>query len=247
MTPVGQIIASLMSQVEAGGPALAELLCREAVRRLPVTGVTLTLAEGRTLTQPIASSDPLAHRLQILQFDLGEGPSLDVLQSGRLLQVRDLRRVGVPRWPAYSRAVLDLDVIGTTSFPLRVGAIRLGVLDVYHRTAGGLTEDDLKVALHFADAAVLVLLQLQDAPVADEGSSGWLDEVLDGSLRGPSEVHQATGMVSVQAGVSLAEALLLLRGHAFAHDLTLYEAAVLVIDRTLRFDLKPDGQLTSEG
>ena len=247
MTPVGQILASLLSQAGPGAPPLPELLCREAARSLSVAGVTLTLAEGRELTQPIASSDALACELQTLQFDLGEGPCLEALETGRLLQVRDLARDGLARWPAYARAVLDRDVAGTSSFPLRVGAIGLGVLDIYHRGSDGLSEEGLSDALHYADAAVLVLLHLQETPSLDPSAPGWLDEVLDGTLRGPSEIHQATGMVSVQARVPLAEALLLLRAHAFAHELTLLEAAGLVIDRTLRFDRGPDGQLTTGG
>jgi AmiR/NasT family two-component response regulator len=49
-------------------------------------------------------------------------------------------------------------------------------------------------------------------------------------------VHQATGMISVQAGVSVDDAVAMLRAYAFAHDLAIGDLAEAVIDRTLRFD-----------
>ncbi|MFD0630267.1 ANTAR domain-containing protein [Catenulispora yoronensis] len=51
-----------------------------------------------------------------------------------------------------------------------------------------------------------------------------------------AEVHQATGMISVQLGVSLAEALVRLRAHAWAADRLLADVAADVVARRLRFD-----------
>ena len=49
-------------------------------------------------------------------------------------------------------------------------------------------------------------------------------------------VHQASGMVAVQLGVSVAEALIRLRAHAFQHDRIVADVARDVVDRRLRFD-----------
>ncbi|MHA7278096.1 ANTAR domain-containing protein [Arthrobacter sp. Hz1] len=49
------------------------------------------------------------------------------------------------------------------------------------------------------------------------------------------EIHQATGMVLVQATLSAANALLLLRAHAFANGRTLTETAQDVVTRELDF------------
>ena len=48
-------------------------------------------------------------------------------------------------------------------------------------------------------------------------------------------VNQATGMVSVQAGCSLEEALTLMRDRATVQGSTLDEIAGSVIDRSIRF------------
>jgi acyl-CoA hydrolase len=49
-------------------------------------------------------------------------------------------------------------------------------------------------------------------------------------------VHQAAGMVSVQASMSVGDALVALRAHAFTTDRTSSELALRVVARDLRFD-----------
>jgi hypothetical protein len=53
------------------------------------------------------------------------------------------------------------------------------------------------------------------------------------------EVHQATGMISVQLGVTATVALIRLRAYAYANDRALREVAGDVVARRLRFH--PDG------
>jgi hypothetical protein len=52
-------------------------------------------------------------------------------------------------------------------------------------------------------------------------------------------VHQASGMVSVQVGVSVAEALIRIRAYAFANDRHLSEVGAAVVARHLSFDTGP--------
>jgi AmiR/NasT family two-component response regulator len=49
-------------------------------------------------------------------------------------------------------------------------------------------------------------------------------------------VHNAAGMVSVQAGISVTEALIRLRAFAFSQDRLLADVAQDVIDRRLRLE-----------
>jgi len=82
------------------------------------------------------------------------------------------------------------------AFPLRLGGISIGVLDLYRDTVGGLAEDAERAVLCYADAATMLLLHLDSEQPLDGRGSGWL---LEGADR--SEVHQSTGMISGQAGV----------------------------------------------
>jgi hypothetical protein len=90
----------------------------------------------------------------------------------------------------------------------------------------------------YADAATLLLLHMHaEQPLDGEPGPVWADSLAD-----RSEVHQATGMISVQSGVSLADALLILRARSFAAERPLDAVARDVVDRVIRF--APHGEDT---
>jgi AmiR/NasT family two-component response regulator len=116
-------------------------------------------------------------------------------------------------------------------FPLRIGAVRLGALGLYRDTPGPLTDDQHADALVVADVATRALLALQ----ANASPSELAAEIETGAnLR--LVVHQACGMVAVQLGVSLTEALIRLRAYSFANDRPIAAIAEDVVARRLRFD-----------
>jgi len=230
VTSIAGILVDLAS-VDRGTSTLPELLCEWCTQSLPVNGVGLALMTDDGHQGVVAATDGPARLMEDLQFTLGEGPCLDAsVQGGPVLQP-DLARTAARRWPAFGPAVLEAGIAAIFAFPLQVGGIRLGVLDLYRSTRGNLDDEQLKVALTFADAAVDLLLHLQNSAESAQG----LHPQLADPLGSRSEIHQATGMVGVQAAVGLTEALLLLRGHAFAADRTVFAVARDVVARRLRF------------
>jgi hypothetical protein len=107
----------------------------------------------------------------------------------------------------------------------------MGVLSLYRAVPGPLAAEELADVLVFADIALGLLL---DAASGVGGSQGYLP--LNGISDGRAVVHQATGMVSVQLGVSVEEALVRLRAHAFARGTAIGDIAAEVVSRQLRFD-----------
>lgn len=103
----------------------------------------------------------------------------------------------------------------------------MGVLEMHRRSAGSLTPAQLTDAFLLADAAT-------DAIFEDVHRGAPLR--LAGLVDIQPEVHQATGMVAVDMKVSLAEALLRIRGYAFAHQMTLVQVAKEIVERRLRLD-----------
>lgn len=103
----------------------------------------------------------------------------------------------------------------------------MGVLELHRDSTGSLTPAQLTDALLLADAATDTIFHDLNkvAPMT-----------LPGLVDIQAEVHQATGMVAVQLQVGLPEALLRIRGHAFAHQQTLAEVAVDIVERRLRLD-----------
>ncbi len=210
---------------------LAEALCAACAAGLPVTGVGLALMNGDGPQGLVAASDGPATTLEQLQFSLGEGPCMDASRWGHPVLQPQLRATGPGRWPGFGPAALDAGVEAIFAFPLQVGAIRLGVLDLYRDAPGVLTPADLAEALAFTDAATNLLLHLQDQMPLNGG----LHPDLGDATGRVAEVHQATGMVSVQAAVGLADALLLLRARGYACERTLLAVAHDVVTRTLQF------------
>jgi hypothetical protein len=207
-------------------------LCEACVEALPVAAAALTLTNQDGVHVVLGATDARARALEDLQFTLGEGPAVDASQAGGPVLVTDLHEDrGPSRWPDYLREAAELDLCGQFSFPLQIGTIRLGVLTFYREQTGLLSEADLAHALTFADAATIVLLHLQDVSDAEDD----LPQDLGTQFDMTAELHQATGMISVQAGVGMVEALLLLRGRAFSSSRSAVEVARDVVAGTLNF------------
>jgi GAF domain/ANTAR domain len=209
-------------------------LCGAAVRALPASGAGLSVMTDGGVRGVAAASDDASERVDELQFALGEGPCMDAFATRRPVLEADIGGGGVARWPLYAAAAHNEGVRAAFAFPLQIGAARLGVLDVYRRTPGSLSTDELAQALTFADVATTMLLDAQE-----DAQPGGADHGLDEALAYRFELHQAQGMVMVQLGVSLAAALALLRSYAYSNDRPLEEVARDVVARTLRLDGDP--------
>lgn len=135
------------------------------------------------------------------------------------------------RWPGFTAAARALGAAAVFSFPLQVGVVRLGSLDLYREVPGPLTRLELTDALILADLATQGVVEELDGHASSDLS--WLADP-------HVEIHQAVGMVKVQLKVSTNVALMRLRGHAFIHDRPLAEVAKEVVARALRFTRDPD-------
>ena len=224
----------ILSQVAAAHTA-PEALCQRLVEAcaeaLPVTGVGMVLMTDSGPSGVAAATDGPAATMEELQFTLGEGPCVESSRTGRPVLLPDLAVTGPPRWPGFSAGALEAGIRAIFALPLRVGGIRLGVLDLYRDEPGHLDEKDLTEALHFADAATALLLHLQSLTPAGT------DVVAVPVLEDRAHVHQATGIVSVQADVPLPHAMALLRARAFAEERPVLELARAVLDGQVRFDI----------
>jgi len=208
------------------------LLCEEAVERLEIDGAALVVmasSPASAASRALVGAAGLGTvALDDAQLVTGEGPCAESHETGRLILVDDLRDQH-RRWPAFTERAAGLGVRAVFTFPVQIGGIRLGVLELHRHTAGALSDDELSLALRFVDAASYVLLH-------GSGAQPWAavdPGLLDGAV---AEVHQATGMVAVQASVPLADALLVMRGRAFAQGTSLREVASDVVTRSIRFE-----------
>jgi hypothetical protein len=209
-----------------------ERLCSALTRALPAEGVGLSLlTEGNYGGGTIAASSAASRRLEELQFTLGEGPCIDAYSSRRPVLEPNLSTHGMRRWPGYAPAAHEHGVEAVFAFPLQVGAARAGALDVYRNEPGSLTPDALTQAVTFAEVAMGLLLDGQDG--AQDGKT---TTDLDDALAYRLEVYQAQGMVMVDLGVGIDEAMARLRGHAYAQGRYISDVAKDIVAGKLRLN-----------
>lgn len=204
-------------------------LCRAAADALSATGVGVGLIGEAGAQMTLAASTEPTERIEQLQFSLGEGPCLDAYRTRRPVLVPDLQAIDATPWPAYAHAAGDHGVRGVFAFPLQVGGARLGAMDVYRDTVGALSRESLVLALTFAEVATETILDAQAQP-------GSRDQVLHDAGDHRYQVFQAQGMVMVQLGVTLAEAMARIRAHAYAQDRPLSDVAEDIIAGKLELE-----------
>ncbi|MFF3642663.1 ANTAR domain-containing protein [Streptomyces sp. NPDC002564] len=229
---------------------VAEHLARDAVGVLDAAGLTVSLLVGDDrAAEPLWCHPAFGARVEELQFTLGEGPGPDVLRLGAPVVEPDLSAVRAERWPAFLPAARALELGGIYCLPLGIGAIRLGVLTVLCRGPHGLTPQQYEDAAALASALTSAFLNGARGPSPNGGGHDAATATLVGQPRELSRavVHQATGMISVQLGVPLAEALVRLRAYAYASERPLGAVAEDVVARRLRFRDDMDGPHPTDG
>jgi hypothetical protein len=206
-------------------------LCRVCAEVTSVTGAGIMLMSGDIAHGSLCTTDDVSALIERLQYDLGEGPCVDAYQLGRPVLEPDLADPVIPRWLAFTGPAVAAGARAVFGFPLEVGAVRLGALNLYLDHPGPLGGEQHADALVMSDVAAEAVLLLQaDAP------PGLIAAELEAGADFQYVVHQAAGMVSVQLGVTVGQALVRLRGYAFGNDRPLADVARDVVARTLRFD-----------
>jgi len=177
----------------------------------------------------LCTTNEVSQLIEELQYTLGEGPCVDAYRLDRVVAEPNLADPVARRWPAFSPPALEAGVRAVFGFPLRVGTVRLGALNLYRDRPGPLSGDQHADALVIADVAARWVLEAQaGAPFG--AVAGELEAGADFHFA----VHNAAGMVSVQEGISVTEALIRLRAYAFSNDRLLADVAQDVVARRLR-------------
>ena len=218
------------------GPAIAERLCSACVDVLDVHGAGLWLTTGADAPLSLATCGMVTVEWDWLQLCAGQGPCWDAIHSSTVISTPDLRAADPSRWPAFTAAALNIGIQAVSAMPVAAAGVPTGVLYLCWSRPGGLTGPALAGAFLAAELAALPLLDViadtatvtvdPTGPITGDGL-GWLTR---------SQVYQAVGMTTAHLGVHPAEAMLRLRGYAFANDLTVSQVAFLIIERRLELE-----------
>jgi hypothetical protein len=204
-------------------------LCGVCPGIVGVNGAGVMLMSGDIPRGSLCTTDEVSQLIEELQYTLGEGPCVDAYQQDKVVAEPDLADPVTRRWPAFTPPALQAGVRAIFGFPLRVGTVHLGALNLYRDLPGPLTGDQHADALVVADVAARWVLEAQAGAPVD-----MVAEELEVSADFHFAVHNAAGIVSVQESISVTEALIRLRAFAFSSDRLLTDVAQDVISRRLR-------------
>jgi GAF domain-containing protein len=223
-------ISAALSAEGTGTPSSARL-CEVSASIVGVTGSGVMLMSGDIRRGSLCATDEVSHLIEDLQYALGEGPCVEAYERDRVVLEPDLADPATPRWLAFALPAVEAGARAVFAFPLRVGSVRLGALNLYRDQPGPLSDEQHADALVMADVAAQCVLDMQaDAP------PGAVSATLEAGADFHYAVHNAAGMVAGQLGVSITEALVRLRAAAFAGDRPLDDLAQDVIARRVRLE-----------
>ena len=233
----GDRLQRIMSRLSSDddSPVGTTQLCAVCVEVTEMSGAGVMLMDGDLPRGTVCTTNAVSALLEDLQYTLGEGPCVDAYQQRLPVLEPDLADPAVPRWLAFTPPAVAAGARAVFGFPLDLGGARLGALNLYRDHPGPLTADQHADALTMASAAARAVIAMQANAPADT-----LGAELEVGTNFQFVVHQAAGMVSVQIGATVTEALIRLRAHAFRHGQLAGDVAKEVVDRRLRFD--PDGE-----
>jgi hypothetical protein len=203
-------------------------VCGASCQGLHLTGSAVTVMSSGGHEAVAGSSSARMRAVAALEFDLGEGPSREAFTRGRPVLVPDLGGEAAESWPGFCVAAGGMGIGATFAFPLQVGAAGLGVLSMYADNPRDLDAGELGLGAVFAEITTEVLIN-EPSPSLDGSLSADLTSILD--LR--PEVFQAQGMVMVALDVTLAEALVRMRAHAFGAGRGLDDVALDIVEGRL--------------
>lgn len=174
-----------------------------------------------------AASDGLARRAQDLEFTFREGPARDAAISRSPVMADGT--VFRNRWAHYGPALAQLGVQAVAAVPLQLAEGSLGALTSFSIRPSA--EVDLAALGGVADTLAHAVLAAPEVTASDEGVPplGMFD---DRDLR--PVVHQAAGMLCVQAGCTISDALALIRARAFADAEPVEATALRIVSGRLR-------------
>jgi hypothetical protein len=222
----------ILAGLSVGGAGVSSArLCEVCVDVVGVTGSGVMLMSGDVPRGSLCATDEVSHLIEDLQYELGEGPCVEAHEFGQVVLEPDLADPVAPRWLAFTPTAVQAGARAVFAFPMRIGTVRLGALNLYRDQPGPLSDDQHADGLVMADVATQWVLDAQAA--APPGAvAAELERGADFHLA----VHNAAGMVSVQLDISVTEALIRLRAHAFATDRPLGDIAEDVVARRLRIE-----------
>lgn len=144
----------------------------------------------------LSATSHAAVELELYQAQQAEGPCIDLLSSGQVVQAVGADTI-VDQWPTVGPAILRAGFTSVHAYPLSWRDGVLGGINLFRRDEHADTDEQSSTARSFADMAALVLLQPERHEQDD------VAERLARALAGRIIVEQAKGVLAHQLGTTM--------------------------------------------
>jgi len=188
----------------------------------PPAACGITLRRDR---QPVtvASSALLAALVDEEQYGQGQGPCLQSMSTGEIVDVPDMH--GERRWGGYAERALRHGVRSSLSLPLLVNGQHRGALNLYSTEPGAFGVPERELALAFAGQASAAL-----TVVTRQAQQTELTEQLRDALASRSVIDQAIGILMARNRTPAEEAFGWLRTASQRQNRKLRDIAAEVVE-----------------
>jgi anti-anti-sigma factor len=184
-------------------------------------GVSVTLErDGRLAT--VASSNDTVMKMDIHQYETGEGPCLSAAAEGHWFHIESL--ADEARWPIFVPLAMDEGIASILSTPL-MAERSLGALNIYSNSERAFTGHQQEVAALFASQASAIL--------ADAGfSHQQMGKPLADALLARQVISRAQGVLMARANIAPADAAAAIHRSARAAGVTVAHQAATIVAST---------------
>ena len=235
LMPADRLLRILSRLARDDGTGEALRLCMVCAEITEMSGAGIMLLSGDVPQGSVCTTNEVSALIEELQYTLGEGPCIDAHRLRVAVIEPDLADPSMARWAEFSRSAVEAGVRAVFGFPMSIGDVHVGALNLYRDQPGPLTEDQHADAVVLAGVAARSVIGMQ----ADAGP-GDLAPGFEASGNFRFVVHQAAGMVAAQLEIPVAEALVRLRARAFSSGRLVSDVAADVVARRLRFSHDDD-------
>jgi len=202
---------------------LLDRLVRSCVDLLQVTAAGLLVIDQSGTLHPLAASTEATRILELFQLQNDEGPCLDCVRTGSVIDVPDIADAQT-RWPRFASAVVEAGFQSVHALPMRLRRETIGSLNLFNADRPPLQANEQRIAQALADVATIGILQQRSLERASQ-----LAEQLQSALDTRIVIEQAKGVLAEFGGVDMNAAFAALRAHARSNNLKLGDVAASVV------------------
>jgi GAF domain-containing protein len=193
---------------------------------LDIGDAGVMLAAGAGPLRLVASTSEDVRLVELFELDASEGPCFSAFHTSTPVD-HPLTASPEPRWPHFSTRARHSGYASVYAAPILLRSQTIGVLNLFRRTPGSLSEADRALARALADATAISLLQ---QTTLDQHRT--VQSQLQRALDTRTVIEQAKGFLAARLAIDPDTAFQRMRTHARHHQIRIADLARAIVDKT---------------